>query len=173
MLHCPSHRVVLAQIVEVFSGVLFSSPKSLVSYAVPTVTAISGCLPVLGNDLLVCCVVLHHMIICVQTYNCSRFGGTSITINGTNFGAAGAQVFVGNLPCTSVVHVAGLLDIQLTCLLPKVFARACRGFDDGLVVTGQPNATAAVCATAEWWPQCQSCVRVVLSGLRWQRLLIQ
>ncbi|CAM9353688.1 unnamed protein product [Discosporangium mesarthrocarpum] len=52
------------------------------------------------------------------THNCLRGGGQTITVSGSAFGEAGANVLVGGVPCSGVSHTAKLEQTQLTCVLP-------------------------------------------------------
>jgi hypothetical protein len=57
------------------------------------------------------------------TYNCVRTGGQRITLVGKNFDVSNAEVFVGGVPCTSVVHTIPEVEVQCT-LPPGVEAKA-------------------------------------------------
>lgn len=57
--------------------------RTLVSYVSATVSGVSGCFSLV---------------------DCSRAGGDSITLTGSNFGACCASVIVGDVACTSVRH---------------------------------------------------------------------
>ncbi|MBL8787658.1 MAG: IPT/TIG domain-containing protein, partial [Deltaproteobacteria bacterium] len=85
----------------VITGLVVSTSHSVVSYAAPAVSSISGCTD-LGTT----------------TYACARTGGTPITIVGANFGAASARVTVGGALCTGVSHDPASPHTRLTCTLP-------------------------------------------------------
>ena len=78
------------------SDSLTSLPKNILSYALPTISGISGC-PEMG---------------------CSRDGGDVITIDGNNFGSDNAVVLIGGSRCSSVTHVVGSEHTQVTCVMP-------------------------------------------------------
>jgi hypothetical protein len=69
-----------------------SSPNPLIGYAGPIILGVSGCLP--------------SPISAVATINCTRLGGTTITLTGLNFGGAGALVLVGSSMAPIVVQDA-------------------------------------------------------------------
>ncbi len=83
------------------TGLVVSSTQSVLSYAAPTLTSVSGC-----TDLG------------ATTYACSTIGGTQLTLVGSNFGASGARVTIGGEPCTGVNHDPTSPHTQLTCTLP-------------------------------------------------------
>lgn len=87
--------------VTVEQGFLRSNPVP-VFYADPEILSVSGCAPSSGNT----------------TVDCPASGGEVLTINGRNFGASGATVFVGSSPCTNVQHSLVNPHRQLTCTLP-------------------------------------------------------
>lgn len=82
--------------VQVANNDLQSLRKSLISYAAPSITKIEGCFP------------------SEPPQECSRDGGATITISGSNFGSMGATVYVGASACTVTQQEAG----RITCLLP-------------------------------------------------------
>lgn len=59
----------------------YSSPVKVVSYSPPVITSVSGC---------------SSTALAKKTADCDRLGGTTITIQGSNFGAAGATVLIGS-----------------------------------------------------------------------------
>jgi cysteine-rich repeat protein len=87
--------------VRVFSDGVPSSPGAL-QYALPHIETITGC-----QDQG------------VSTTQCpSVASGVKLTINGTNFGANEALVFVGPNECTGVEHDVQRPNRRLTCTLP-------------------------------------------------------
>jgi hypothetical protein len=88
-------------ILTFITGLVVSSTQSVLSYAAPMLTSVSGC-----TDLG------------ATTYDCSTGGGTQLTLVGTNFGATGAHVTVGGAPCVGVSHDLTSPHTQLTCTLP-------------------------------------------------------
>ncbi len=72
-----------------------------ISYATPTIQSIQGCVNVGAT-----------------TIECSRSGGNHITITGTNFGASGAQVIIGDNICTNAQHDPISPHTKVTCTLP-------------------------------------------------------
>ena len=88
--------------VTVVAGSLFSLARSLVSYAAPSVSSVSGCTDV-GSS----------------TTNCPRAGGQRVTVIGTNFGASDAEVLVDGVRCTAVTHAPPPNNhINVSCSLP-------------------------------------------------------
>jgi hypothetical protein len=82
------------------NGGCCSAPITI-EYGAPTVSGVSGCVDWQG-----------------ATGDCPVAGGTTLTITGSNFGAAGAAVLVGAVPCGSVVQDAADPHHRLTCVLP-------------------------------------------------------
>ena len=68
--------------VVVSNAALFSLAYPLVSYALPVISAITGCAPT----------------------GCLRSGNQAVTITGRNFGAASALVWIGSSQCTKVFN---------------------------------------------------------------------
>ncbi len=77
-----------------------SRPWTL-EYGSPFISTVSGCTDWQGT-----------------TGDCPIAGGTALAIAGGNFGAAGAEVFVGAARCGDVVHDAVDPHHRLTCVLP-------------------------------------------------------
>jgi hypothetical protein len=53
----------------------------------------------------------HHFVTATTT--------NLITVIGTNFGASGASIYIGNSACTDVTHDVNNPHQQLTCTLPN------------------------------------------------------
>ena len=77
--------------------------RGKVSYSIPRVERLEGCMNKPDSP---------HIT------ECTRGGGNLITVHGTNFGAAGAQVTVGGISCTGVVHDPDMPHRKLTCTTP-------------------------------------------------------
>lgn len=100
-----TRRTVIA-VKELYS--LYARGVDWISYAIPSVEYLR---PSAGSE-------------CTQPFagisleNCPRVGGDTITITGTNFGAAGATVLLGGRLATNVVHSGTAPHTQLTCIIP-------------------------------------------------------
>lgn len=88
--------------VLVVSGELFSRQNALLSYAVPSLSSVSGCALDGGSN----------------TAECDRYGNDTVTLTGTNFGASDATVLVGGELCELVEHDASTPHEVVTCRLP-------------------------------------------------------
>ena len=97
------------QSITVSSQGQFSSPVTLLSYAAPDITSVTGC-PIVGASP-------------TATADCARVGGTTITIAGSNFGSSKATVLVGALNCNNTVHDPANPHGRLTCALPPGTSR--------------------------------------------------
>lgn len=120
--------------VTVFSGSLFSTTVTWLSYAEPTFTTISGCARVDGNS----------------TADCLRAGGNTLQIDGANFGAADAVVLIGAKACSPVIHDVASPHTRLTCTTPPGtnVDRAVLVIQDG----GEINRQAATISYAQCQP---------------------
>jgi hypothetical protein len=96
----------LNQLVVVKQGSYYSRPVPLLSYSIPTITAVYGC-----DD--------SNTGAANWTLNCPRYGGTKLTLVGKNFGASGAQVVVAGQLCLNVAHDSSTPHYRLTCDLPS------------------------------------------------------
>lgn len=99
------------------SNLQFSAPVRLLSYAAPSITGITGCIP--GSSAK-------------RVINCNRDGGDVITINGQDFGAESASILIGEgatvtlvlvheltaEPCLNITHDIASPHTKLTCILP-------------------------------------------------------
>jgi len=106
--HCtlpPGTGVSLSVIVT--SGSQYFEVPAMLSYAAPRITRISGqdCLNVDEINLI----------------NCPRTGTTTLTLEGSNFGAQGATIYIGGVSCSNVVHSpnAATANSLVTCTLPQ------------------------------------------------------
>jgi hypothetical protein len=84
------------------AGTQRAEARDRLSFAAPTVTSIRGCQQASRSSVR----------------ECDRLGGNIIQIDGDNFGASGATVSIGGLPCTTVKHSLTDPHRQLTCLTP-------------------------------------------------------
>jgi hypothetical protein len=84
-------------------SVLLSTPRKLLSYALPAITQLyhTECVFGSGSSLL---------------FGCPRLGGGLLTLIGNNFGNSGAVVLVGSELCLNVIHVQDSICVQ--CILP-------------------------------------------------------
>jgi hypothetical protein len=87
--------------VQVITGLLFSAPANLLTYAAPIIDSTLGC----DNTNR-------------YTQECPRTGGLTITVRGRHFGSRLGIVFVGGSQCTQVVHDSVTPYRQLKCRLP-------------------------------------------------------
>ena len=86
--------------VIVTTGLSFSQPAALISYAAASITAISGCTTYQFS----------------ATIDCNRTGGDLVTLVGSNFGPASPTVLVDGNECTSVTMNS--TESGLTCFTP-------------------------------------------------------
>lgn len=91
--------------ITVSSGIFVSLPAFAVSYALPAITSVTGCV---GSSLS------PNM----TTTNCKRDGSSVLTINGNNFGSQTPSVTVGGVKCTEVTMVTA--HVRVTCKMPRV-----------------------------------------------------
>ena len=87
--------------VIVTTGLSFSQPASLVSYAAATITAISGC-PTYQFS---------------ATADCNRTGGDVVSLVGSNFGPASPTVLIDGNTCTNVSMNS--TESGLSCITPS------------------------------------------------------
>jgi hypothetical protein len=92
----------LNRLVVVRSGKLYSLGKPIVSYSLPKLDKVVGCIQ---NGL--------------DTKDCNRVGGQKITVYGEFFGKQRAKVVIGGEVCKNVVHNATIPNRQLTCIIPS------------------------------------------------------
>jgi hypothetical protein len=88
-------------------GLTTVNAKPLVSYMLPVVQSVSGCLPKANST--------------IDIASCPRSGGNIVTVTGTDFGIAEAKVLVGNRLATNVIHNQTHPSRQLTvcaCVAP-------------------------------------------------------
>lgn len=76
--------------------------RNRISYAVPTLTSITGCERV--SDTVI--------------RECAREGGSQLVLRGENFGSAGTSISIGGLLCKNVTHVRSNPHRELTCYTP-------------------------------------------------------
>jgi len=83
----------------------YQESAPLLSYAAPAITSITSedCTPTADPKII---------------YNCPREGNVTLTITGSNFGAADATVLIGGSSCTNVVHDLATPHSKLRCTLP-------------------------------------------------------
>ena len=85
--------------VIVTTGLSFSQPAALVSYAAASITAISGCSYSFS-----------------ATVNCNRAGGDTVTIVGSNFGPSSPTVLIDGNECSALLMNG--TESGLTCITP-------------------------------------------------------
>lgn len=91
-------------LVEIFASDIESEATATLSYVAPTLISITGCggQNPAGDGVI----------------NCNREGGDTITLHGTNFGAASASALVGGDDCTNAKHDADSPHTTFECVLP-------------------------------------------------------